>query len=1261
MKTNTSVKITSALLVLIMIFIQVPLSASSYSEGGEAIVCVSDDYLSKLCSCSEETAEMFLNAECIMSLPDENRVILLLSSDVFGTDEIIRRAEMTKFTVYAEENTLYSCAGYDIPEKEYKDKSGSSYSSVDLTSLQWSYNGSGKYGADVPGWDKNSSISENGNEVVVAVIDSGINYDHPDLKNQMWEASSELISKIGGGKYGFNPSNKLIPNGREYTEEDPMDDYGHGSHCAGIIAGEWKNGGISGLSDSIKLMAVKVMDNSGLCLTDSIIKGLEYVAKAIENGVNVRAVNISIGLSKVDKAIFDALTKLSEYNAVICCASGNNSIDRSSDSSGFVRLGNIPGLLRINASDRYGKPADFTNYGKYETDIFAPGTEILSSTCRESSSVIIGYSSPATDSSGKEYFSDFDDGTYGFLVPDYEFFAQNGVTIGIEENIGTDGSSALHIHRNSTGEDGIFEIRFFADLTALEEEMEKSNDFSFGFNVKSADGGDCIVSAGFGDKSVRIGGRNEHIRSEMWIQRDRYCKFTDNENYEFAPFVIRFEDTTDCNDFFLDDFIISNDLKDYVFYDGTSMSAPVVTAEAAVLSSVFPDDCPEKTAARITASAKTADNTGDETLLDLKDMCKSGGIASLCNALDESTYVPVLRRCVSEGDRTLRLEGYFFGEKGEIPEVTVNGEKAENVSAVSGSFGEMQYVTVTLPQSITGPKAEFILTNSSDLSGRGAFATCISEGMFEDMPLPEDNGSEDNEMFYSSEVCCLCGIGNCIYCFVKPSETEYPEYIGLAMFCFDPLTKENNGWRRIAIPGTVTDVYFRPAVHKEKIYLSVYEEEHEYFELYSFDPKTDSFDLCPSDDRSFYEEHTGTLVSSGDELLFICAKVRNREKSDNPFFDVCDPDSSIFIIDTESGTHKIIGNAAQGRSEAIAGTDRNGDILLAYGTAYDENEIPYFPQNIEKIKVKDGKAESVIICEDLSSTIPDRKEIDALCGAVVPYGIKLTGPVKLDENGMFAGDTWDISLNGNVKLSEKTFDININRNYSACVSNGYYYVISNNSGIDNKVFLFKRTSIYGKWSACDCEGEREFCTSSGFSDMPKYENWAHEGIDFCTRNGLMNGKSENTFDPDGTLTRAQLVTILYRAEDMPETVYTGSFSDVPDGKWFTDAVEWAAANGIVNGISSEKFDPNGKITREQIAAILYRYAGAPEADETAFEFPDGDKVSVYAKEAMIWANSRGLIKGVKDGNTVLLQPKSNASRAQICAIIMRLLLLQFGI
>ena len=169
-------------------------------------------------------------------------------------------------------------------------------------------------------------------------------------------------------------------------------------------------------------------------------------------------------------------------------------------------------------------------------------------------------------------------------------------------------------------------------------------------------------------------------------------------------------------------------------------------------------------------------------------------------------------------------------------------------------------------------------------------------------------------------------------------------------------------------------------------------------------------------------------------------------------------------------------------------------------------------------------------------------------------------------------------------------------------------------------------------------------------------DWFYDAVRYAYETGLMDGVGDNLFAPNSQTTRAQLVTILYRLAGEPEPGGDSGFSDVAAGIWYTDAVAWAAQNGIVNGVSDTEFAPGDDITREQLAAILYRYAAyqgydvSQRADLSGFG--DAESISGYAQEALSWAHAQGLVLGFEDGS---LRPQGTASRAQIAAVLMRFL------
>lgn len=179
-------------------------------------------------------------------------------------------------------------------------------------------------------------------------------------------------------------------------------------------------------------------------------------------------------------------------------------------------------------------------------------------------------------------------------------------------------------------------------------------------------------------------------------------------------------------------------------------------------------------------------------------------------------------------------------------------------------------------------------------------------------------------------------------------------------------------------------------------------------------------------------------------------------------------------------------------------------------------------------------------------------------------------------------------------------------------------------------------------------------TPSGtkFNDVSA-NDWFASAVDYVTGKGMMNGTADNTFSPKAHTTRGMVVTVLYRLENQPSTS-AASFTDVASGAYYANAVAWANANGIVSGYGSGKFGPNDKVTREQLAAILYRYAQYKKYDVSGAKsldgYTDAQSVSSYAVPALQWANAAGIVTG-KSGSK--LDPKGYATRAEVAAMLMR--------
>ena len=170
--------------------------------------------------------------------------------------------------------------------------------------------------------------------------------------------------------------------------------------------------------------------------------------------------------------------------------------------------------------------------------------------------------------------------------------------------------------------------------------------------------------------------------------------------------------------------------------------------------------------------------------------------------------------------------------------------------------------------------------------------------------------------------------------------------------------------------------------------------------------------------------------------------------------------------------------------------------------------------------------------------------------------------------------------------------------------------------------------------------------SKEFADVPD-TNWAADAVDFASAHEMFNGTSETTFSPDETMSRGMLATVLYNLEGCPEQEATGGFGDVSSDDWYADSIAWAVENGIADGYGDGQFGPNDNITREQLAVILWKYAGSPKASGQDLAFTDADQASGYAQEALCWAVEKGILNGYNGQ----LSPRETATRAQAAQML----------
>ncbi len=261
-------------------------------------------------------------------------------------------------------------------------------------------------------------------------------------------------------------------------------------------------------------------------------------------------------------------------------------------------------------------------------------------------------------------------------------------------------------------------------------------------------------------------------------------------------------------------------------------------------------------------------------------------------------------------------------------------------------------------------------------------------------------------------------------------------------------------------------------------------------------------------------------------------------------------------------------------------------------------------------------------------------------------GVVTTYTVSFDTDGGSVIAPQKVKKNGNLTA----FDAPEKEGY---VFGGWFTDKKFTNKFDLSSKIIANVQLYARWIS----NEKVDVTGwvNPFDDVSE-SDWFYANVKYASENGLFNGVSPTMFSPNSELTRAMLVTVLYRADNQPEVTEASEFEDVAEDAYYADAVAWAQANGIVNGVSETEFAPDVKITREQIAAIIYRYAvykGLEAADmQENLTFTDVDEISEFAVQAMNWIVGQEIIKGYEDST---VRPLNNATRAEATAILQRFL------
>ena len=344
-----------------------------------------------------------------------------------------------------------------------------------------------------------------------------------------------------------------------------------------------------------------------------------------------------------------------------------------------------------------------------------------------------------------------------------------------------------------------------------------------------------------------------------------------------------------------------------------------------------------------------------------------------------------------------------------------------------------------------------------------------------------------------------------------------------------------------------------------------------------------------------------------------------------------------------------------GADDSASVIEKLGDDAGKVVTVKDGDTIPYAGHTVKVIDVPGHTAGSVVYLVDNSKLFTGDVWMQIGVTTIAEY-------VDALEHLNDAVKGLDLTIYGGPMQNRYTLTDQYVRDILECAKGivdgsleGVQYLRGNVA--DAKIATYGTASIVydpANIGTRPSEGETEPSanpTLDRFTDLPD-DHWAMDGITYVLENGLMKGTSNTTFSTDAQMTRAMLVTVLYRMAGEPAVSGGTGFVDVADGQWYTNAVIWAQDNGIVEAAGDQRFHPGDPITREMLAEVLYRYTGASEpVTDGISEYPDGGQVSAWAVDGMNWAVEQNLIRGQGDGN---LAPADPVTRAEIATILQRM-------
>ena len=924
--------------------------------------------------------------------------IQYVKSSSMSTAELISALESKSGVVYAQPNYIYKSEPWD-EEQIYYTSDGKVFD--DLTAYQFAY-GAGAGGIDVPDWNKADNLNADG--VVVAVLDSGVDHTNPDLEPVMWtEGLSDKYPDLkifGGNQYGVNTGyiNADGKSGNNVSADTGDNVNGHGTHCAGIIAAAWNGEGVSGAANGCKIMAVKnATDARGYSSSATNILGFYYILYAAHDGVNVAAVNCSWGGIAYDIATTQAVEALGEAGVVTCFAAGNesNNIDINSDTAGL--MSGVASQICVDSATEDGTRSDFSNYGIRNTDVFSPGSHILSTypVAMSESFPEIAVSAPAKDGDGKDIVDEFTDENTYFS---YEVNSGSGTAAAIDGGAlkisGTDLSGNDELSAETMGYAGAGRAVALTISGNALPALADGKEYTLMIDRKADQEMMYMMVymktvSGAWDRPAY----SYNMTGSYSVEAYPLCGtglFTgqsfDLENPQIRLVIFNNGSEETLTNAYIDKlWITTADTIPFTFLQGTSMATPAVAGAVAIVAKAFPEDSAYKRASRILASVRKSDK--------FADICETGGMVNVRNALDESTYTPVLNNVGYTADGKVELSGYFFGEKNNTALTVTQGEKSWStadgsltVVSVNTAAADTETVIFERPEGLRRGEIIVTISDSAKPAERQSYTKYMeigepagsvsSDTMYTRIPVPAE---VEADIFGTIMETMTAVNGKFIAAGYDQATGDYKNliYDGEKM---QVVTGEN------ALPysGAIT-AWNGKAVASDGV------------DLYIYDPADGSLETKELLAPFHYNEMDGaidSLYNDGKNLLLFRTEVVYYESAEAYLYA---PTEVWLISDPFNGFMKQLGTLNNSyRTPPVIGHNEKAD-----------GSVEYYIFGIQGMIEGAFGGESFTIAPEFKSTaltglLPDdvavfNAEVNAVAGVAVKDGIFLTGMVSLKD------------------------------------------------------------------------------------------------------------------------------------------------------------------------------------------------------------------------------------------------------------------------